>query len=246
MVDRVLDARATGFDQHRLAIGLVAPQVTALAGHLARRGEDDEALALGQLDAELEAFVVLLEDQHVSRGRRAEHVAPHLVWAHGLVRPDVEERPAVRRPGRTVVNAVEDVLEVSPTREVTKAQLVELVAGDVHRVGEDVLVRASFNEPELEIFVALGELVDIQLNLFRGVHGIPAPAEDLVIEALNRSDVVPPALEEGGRGYVGLLDSGHDLLVEPLLEPGRGAHGGVRVLVLGFQVGDNLRVGSLA
>src|SRR4029077_5605680 len=53
VVARILDPVAAGFDEHGLGPRLVAAQVAALAGHLARAREDDVALALGQLHVEL-------------------------------------------------------------------------------------------------------------------------------------------------------------------------------------------------
>src|SRR5260370_33185877 len=107
---------APAFDEHRLARRLVAAQVPALARHLAGAREDDIALALRQLHGQLVALVILLEHEHVLGHRRAERMPPHLVWAQGLVRPDIEESPAVGRPRGAVMDYVEHGGEVLPTR----------------------------------------------------------------------------------------------------------------------------------
>ena len=245
VVNGILDAVATGLEEDRLAGRIVAAQVAALARDLARAREDDVTLALRQLDAELEALIVLLEDEHITADGRAQLVPPDLVRAHRLVGADIEECLAVGRPGRAVIEVVEDVWEVPPGRQVAEAHLVELVAGEVDGVGEDVLVRAVLDVPELEIVVARGQLVPVELDLLGGIHRALPPAVDVVVEPLHRSGVVPVALEVGRRRSVGLLDPVDDLLVQPLLEPGCGRHDGVSEQIFGFQVGNDFRVGSL-
>src|SRR5437879_12387688 len=84
VVDGVFDRMASSFEQHGRAVGLVAAQASTFARDLARARDDDVALALGQLNAELESLVVLLEDEHVLVDRRAERMAPHLIWTQGL------------------------------------------------------------------------------------------------------------------------------------------------------------------
>ena len=245
VVDRILDTLATGLYEDRLAGRVVAAEVPTFARELARAREDDVALALRQLDAELETLVILLEDEHVAADGRAQLVPPDLVRAHRLVRADIEECLAVGRPGRAVIDVVEDVWKVPPGRQVAEAHLVELVAGEVDRVGEDVLVLAVLDVTELEVVVTLGQLVAVELDLLGGFHRALPPAVDVVVEALHRSGVVPVALEVGRRRSVGLLDPVDDLLVKPLLKPGGGGHDGVSEQIFGLQVGNDFRVGSL-
>src|SRR5258706_16360400 len=108
------------FDQPRSTFGFVAAHVAALARDLARAREDDVALALGQLDAELEALVVFLEDHYVVLAGRAQGVTPHLVRTHRLVGPHIEEDAAVRGPGGSVIHVAEDVLEVASAGKVSE------------------------------------------------------------------------------------------------------------------------------
>src|SRR5450759_2725924 len=65
VIDVVFDSVTPGLDELGLRLRLVAANEAALAGHLARAREDHIALALGLLDAQLEALVILLHHQHV-------------------------------------------------------------------------------------------------------------------------------------------------------------------------------------
>ena len=102
-----------------------------LARHLAGGADEDIALALRELDADLESLVILLKHEHVLLGRRAERVPPDLERSHGLVGLDVEEGLAVGGPRGTVVNASDYVIEVRGTRKVAKSELMELGSVDV-------------------------------------------------------------------------------------------------------------------
>src|SRR5207237_7054921 len=79
VVDRIFDIVPPRLDELRRLLRLVAAEEAALAGHLARAGDEDEPLALGELHVQLEALVVLLEDQDIVAGRRYDAVAPDLV-----------------------------------------------------------------------------------------------------------------------------------------------------------------------
>src|SRR5439155_23438900 len=61
VVDRIFDIVPPRLNELRRLLRLVAAEKAALARHLARAGDEDEALALGELDVQLEALVVLLE-----------------------------------------------------------------------------------------------------------------------------------------------------------------------------------------
>ena len=123
---------------------------------------------------------------------------------------------------------------------------MKLLAAEVDGEGEQVLVWAAVDITELEVVMAVRERVAVELDLLGGVHGTQSPAVDLVVQAFHGSGVVPETLEERGGRHVGLLDSRHDLLVKPVLERLGGRRHDRRVLVLGFEMGDDFRVGSLA
>ena len=134
------------------------------------------------------------------------------------------------------------VIQVAARGEVAKAELVLLGAVEVGRVSREVLVGAVFDIAQLEIVMSTRELVRVEDDLFWCVHRTPAPAVDLVVEALDRPRVAPPAFEKDRGGGVSLLDPADDLVIEPVLEVGRVAHDPVGVRVLGLQVCDHLRV----
>jgi hypothetical protein len=98
---------------------------------------------------ELEPLVRLLEHQLVV-GTGVPSSCRHTWWAGRLVVHGVEE---VRRVGapRAAVVAARTRRQVLAGVEVAEAQLVDLVAGAVHRVGQQVLVRADQRQAELEV-----------------------------------------------------------------------------------------------
>src|SRR4029077_4036004 len=100
------------------------------------------------------------------------------------------------RPRRAEINAVEHVGEVLPTRQVAEADLVELVADEVHGIRKEILVGAALDEAELEVLVAYSQLVGVELDFLGGVHRALPPAVDLVIEPLHGALVVPVPFEK--------------------------------------------------
>ena len=68
---------------------------------------------------------------------------------------------------------------------------------------------------------------------------------NLVVEALDGPRVVPVAFEDRGGRVIGLLDPANDLVVELLLEHPRRLHDEVGIFVLGDEMGNDFRVGSL-
>ena len=78
-----------------------------------------------------------------SATRRPDPVPPHLVRPVRVVVDGVEEPPRVGAPGAAVVAARHHVVEVLAGAQVAEPQRVDLVAGRVHGVGEQVLVGAD-------------------------------------------------------------------------------------------------------
>ena len=126
--------------------------------------------------------------------------------------------------------------------EVEEDEGVLFVAGVVGGVGEQVLVDARLEDAEAEVVFALGQDVGVEQDDFRGL----AAAGDRVGEALFGARVVLPVAAADGHGSIGLLDAAEDLLIELLLEGGGGGEGGFGAGVLGFEVGEDVRVGFFA
>ena len=245
MIGRILDALPARLDHlWRRARGIGVDKA-ALRRDLAGAAEDDVPLALGRLDAQLEALVVLLQHEHVLSVGRTQPMAPDLEGTHRRVSLGVEERLVVARPGGAVVHLVQHVLQLGARRQIAEANLEKLGARVVGRVREHVLIRAGLDEPEVEVVVATGKLIAVEEHLLGGVHAAGPAAVDLVIQALDRPGVVPVALEERRGRRVGLLDPADDLAVQLLPQFLGRRHDRVGVRVLGLQVGDHLRVALL-
>jgi hypothetical protein len=204
------------------------------------RGRDDERLggvavfgfqqdvraAAGGPHDDVEALVLLGEHQHVPRGIGADVVPPHLVPPVGGVGHDVEQRARVRRPRQPVVGPFDPLRRgVRAAGQVPDPQLVDLVAVEVDRVGEQGAVGADLAHAELHVPAAtlrvLQQQVLIEQHLGlrillagrrarlpgRMVLG-PAAAELLVVEPGHGPGEVdevpaPPARRGGGRRHPG-------------------------------------------
>ena len=112
VLDRVLDPVTAPLDDARLALGLGRVEHADLRGVVAARAEHDQSAVLGGPDAEEELLVLLFPHARVPLGRCPELVAPDLVGAHRLVRPGVEEHPAVSREREAVGGVLDRVVEI--------------------------------------------------------------------------------------------------------------------------------------
>ena len=117
---------------------------------------------------------------------------------------------------------------------------MQLRAVGIDGISNQVLVGTALNVAQLEILVAFRQLIGVEDDLLGSLHRAALAAVDLVVQAFDRPRVAPPALVEGRRRVVGLLDPADDLAVQPIPELGGVCHGRVGVRVFGFQVGDHL------
>ncbi|HCB07757.1 MAG TPA: hypothetical protein DEQ43_26480 [Nocardioides bacterium] len=124
--------------------------------------DDQQVAGARGLHLELELTVRLLEHQLVLGGGRAEPVPPYLVLAPQLVVDEVEEVRRVRGPRAARGRAGHDVGQLGAGAEMAKAQLIDLVAVEVDRVGEQLGVGGNRPHPEVHIALVGRHLVDIQ------------------------------------------------------------------------------------
>src|SRR5215472_2021211 len=186
-------------------------------GRIAAFGlDEDERPAPGGAHGDLEPLVGLLEHKRVLGGAGADVVPPHLVRAVEPVGDGVEHRPRARRPGQRVVAAFHPLRQVGPGCQVTDAQLVDLVAVEVDRVGEQQPVRADLADAERHVARVAGGVVKqqvlIEQHLFRPLGaGQRAAAELLVVQAgEGPGEVVEPAAPPAGR-FLGRRHAGGHL-----------------------------------
>ncbi len=161
----VLDTRASSAHRPGWVQGPVRVEHPDLAGVPVLRPDHDQPAAAGRADIQLEALVRLVEHDHVLGVRRPDRVPPDLEGAVGLVVHRVEEVRRVGTPRAAVVAAGHRVGQVLAAVEVAEAELVDLVAGPVHRVGEQALVRADHRQTELEVAGIVGQEVGIEQQL---------------------------------------------------------------------------------
>ena len=196
--------------------------------------------------ADVEAFVVLLEDELVFALARAEAVTPEAMGTLGGVQRGVEERQVVGGPFARVGGGGERVRQQLAGAEVLHLQRVDLVAFGVGRVGEQRLAGTDGEDAQPPILFAVGELVAIEQNFFKGAGLAPAAAIDVVLEPFFGAGKVLIRSARRGRGDVVLLQAGHHFAIEFLAQRGAmlGLAGGVGVL--GFEVSDDFGIGFFA
>ena len=207
--------------------------------------DHDEAPALGLSDAEEKAGVRFLVD-HGVRARIAPHaVAAHLVGPVVLVDHGVEDRLAVGRPDDIAVGVLDGPVDDRSGCDVADEEAVALRAVEVQRVGEAAVVVTVLAVPDPEIGLALGLAVAVQQQRFRRFILARCAAVERMLAALDIAAVVGPRpVRCRHRGIVLLHASAH-LGVERLPERRVGSEEGLRVGVLGLQVGADLRVERL-
>jgi hypothetical protein len=138
-------------DRPRGGLGGLRVEDPGLRGGPALRPRQDDLLAAGEPDAQLEALVGLLEHEHVLRRVGPDPVPPQLEGPVGLIVDGVEEPLRVGAPGAAVVGADDPLGQVHPGAQVAEAELEDLVTVGVDAEREQVLVRADQGQPDVEV-----------------------------------------------------------------------------------------------
>ena len=216
---------------------------------MAGRFEDDEFAVAGAADAEVEALVVVLIDEHIFGVLRAEGVPPELELALLLLVFDgVKKCPVVGGPDDGA-DALDFSGEGLAGFEVLDAQGVLAEAGGVCGVGEPAAVVGDVGVADGKEGVAFGKLVAVEDDLLGGDSPdsaawgrAPVAAVDGVLRALFGTRVVPPGAVAVRDGDVGLLHVREHLLVELIAQAGERGHHGLGVGVFGFEIGGDLGI----
>ena len=248
VLHQVLDSRAAPGNQAGSIRGRVGGDEPHLGRHFRVRRDEQVGAGARALDVDEVAVVVLLIDEHVLLRRGAQLVSPHLPRPHRLVGTRVQHGPVVVRPREPVVRVGHDVGKVGAAGDVAEPELVALRAGEVGRVRKETLVGtdcegAQREEPGVACERVLVEQHDLGLAVRRPRR--PA-AVDRVLQTLDRTAEVVPATPAYRRRHVGLLDATRDLLEDVFLQLLRVSQGLLRVLVLGFEIHDDLGIVPVA
>ena len=243
VVDVVLVAGLPGQDDGERRRGCRRRQVAHLGRRLGARRHEDHLLVERPSGADVEQLVALLEDQ---LARRADGVAEHLVGPLGYrVLGRVDERLVVGRPDDRA-DPFNPFGRVAPRAQVAHAQDILPVTVRVERVRQPVGVVADGVGPEAEELVALGELIEVEHDLFGAGHAALAAAHEGVLLPFLRARVVEVLADARRHTEVGLLDAPEHLLVERLLQRLRRPHHSLGVGVLSLEVGGDVGIGFFA
>ncbi len=248
VVDGVLHPLTAGLDHEGIGERVVGVQCPDFGGHLGVQPHQDEAVVPGPAHSEVEAVVGLLVDQDVVGRVRAHAVTPELVRTHGLVHPHVEDGGVVVGPGRSVRGVLDRLGGQGVGVEVHEVHGVALAAGRVCRIGQPPVVGTDGEVAQGEVGVPGGQEVLVQDDLLIG--GDPAgrlgagpvgrpPAVDGVVASLQGAAVVEPAPLAHRHREVRLLDAGHDLVEQGLLQSPRAGHDRSGVGILRLEVRDD-------
>ena len=255
--DGVLDALAPRQDDAGLGQRVGGGDGQPLRRVRAVQADQHPGGIAGRPGPEREAPVGLLEHEHVAAGVAAQLVAPELERPLGLVHADVEHVVGRGRPGQAVPGPGHRLGGGRDARaEGPELELVPLVAADIGRIGQPVVVVADGGAAHGEVVRALRQHVLVEQDLLllaglarRGQLADPAggaPAMDAVVLPLLGARVVPPGSPPGRHRHVGLFDPGLHLLEEARAEGGQRGGRLVGVGVLGLQVGQDLGILALA
>ena len=125
-----------GATRRGLAFGAIGVDQVDLARLVVVRVDGDELARLGLADADVEAAVLLLVDEHVVLGRRADAVAVDEQRALVGVEAHVEQRLAVARPDDGAAGVGDGVGQVLARRQVADADGEQLRALLVDGIGQ--------------------------------------------------------------------------------------------------------------
>ena len=198
MVGVVLRARPSRLNNERRYAGVARRDQQGLGGVPGRRLDQQPRPAAGGPHGQLEPFVVLPVHQRVVLRRGTQFVPPHLVRPVRLVSDHVEQGPGIGRPGQAVIGAFDALSEIGAGGEVADAELVDLVAVEVDRVGQVAPVRADLAHPQLRVTAGGGRIGEEQVVVQQHLAGAVqagGPAELLqLLAGHGRGEVPGPAL----------------------------------------------------
>ena len=245
VVGRIL-VTPLAWQQHAKAqFGVVRACVAHFGRDRAARVQQDVLAVLRQLDRGVEGLVLLLVDQRVAGGVRAEHVHAHAqAEQRDGVLLDVEHATVVRRPGHGLLDVRHGVDERLAGLERLEPQRVLASPDRVFGVGEQTVVLTRLERADVVVVEPLRLLAQVDQDLFRRL-GVARPArKDRILVAGFESAVVPEVVVAVRDAGVVLLDAPDDLAVELVLQrPHRGRHR-IAISVFGPQVREHLGRGA--
>ena len=205
----------------------------------------DEAPALGLAEPEEEAGVGFFVDHRV-HARGADPVAAHLPGAVVLVEHGIEHGLAVgaqtASPWRPRWGPVDGPVDDRAGGDIADEEPVALRAVEVEGVGEAAVVGAMLAVADPEIGLPLRLAVAVEQQHLRRFVVAGRAAVERMLAAVHVADVVGPVAIGRGHRRLVLLHAPAHLGVERLPQRLVGREEGVRVGVLGLQVGADLRV----
>ena len=235
VLDLVADADLAGMEHDRRRRRGRGGDDQRLAGLLVAARDDDELVRRRDPDADEEAFVRFVIDQHVVLGRALGRAAVDL----GRTTIVVPERPvdplAVGREAEVARGALDRALQDLARSQLLHVDAVDLRPLLIDGVGVELVVRRMAGRADLVEGLALGLLLFVEQDLL-GAAADRLAGMNRVLRALLEAGVVLERTVLGRNAGVVLLDATFHLLEHRRLQRfGRGEHG-LGVGVLGGQV----------
>ena len=248
VINLVLDTLCAAAHAAGRGVGCVGGDDPRLGGVLVGGVDDDPFLAAGEVDADVERLVGLVEHQDVGALVGAQGVPPHLCGAHLVVGSHVDEGARVGGPCRTTPgrHTLHHFVDVGAGGEVAEADGVLLAAVEVGCPRQPALVGAHVEDAQREVVVALGFEVLVDEHHLGGGVSTGAAAVDGITGALLGAAGVPPLALADRYGHVGLLHPALQLVEQRLGQRRVRGEPGVGVGVLGLEIGDGVGVVAVA
>ncbi len=261
MTDVVFDALDPRRHEPRLSRGPRRGNQVDLGADLGVRADDDETLRATAPDPQVEFFVVFLQHQDIGAHRLAQRMSPALPRPVRVVEAVVKQDPAVA-PGQAAAATLEPVFQELPGVEIFDEDRVDLVATCIDRVGAEAVLWTQLQGCEVEVLVALGEGVLVEVDGLASEHlivsllvspsilciAIPgSPTVARILVSLLGAAVVQPRALLAGYGAVVFTDAGAHLRIQVLTQrPCAGVEDRLGVGPLGLHVDRHGRVGLVA
>ena len=181
-----------------------------------------------------------LENQRVVAGLRADTMAQHAVRTMISIKLHVVERGRIRDPCHATSAFGNDVGDVVAGLDVAHARGVDFRTGFVAQPCHEAVVRRMAHIAELEIGFAFRQRVAVEQD-FRRAAAAGLAANLRILRAFAKArEIGECAIGRGHRGVV-LLDAALHFRKQRVLQFARVGERRVRIGVLGFEIGANVR-----
>ena len=244
--DEVLHILHARLQQNGLAVAVVGVNGIHFRGHGAAKSAENVAFALGLVELQEEALILLVVDDLIVGNVLVQTVPVQLVWALGRVERSVIEGTIVVAPFQPVICVLDPVRQQVAACQVLDSQRVGLRTIGIEGESQEGMIGADRKVTHAQVLEPFGLYVEIDQHLLVRVQTTLLAAVDTILLALLFAVVVEVAAVGNRYRFICLLDTAFHLVIEGALQclcVGQHCFG---IFIFGFQIGQYGRVVALS